>query len=263
MLNKLLKYDLKWIYKGVVVFYILAAIFSIIGRIFAEIENSLLFDILSKISFGVAISMIINSLINCLMRSWAKFIQNVYKDESYLTHTLPVSKNAIYSSKILSAIICIFSTTIVGIACLFICYYSKENIDVLKKMLELAASTYDTTVIKLLLLIFVVVFIEIIYIVFIGYVGIILGHKTNRNKILLSIVFSIAIYMFMQFLTLGFIVVYGLINPDIMNLINTTSTIDIDSMKLALYFANVIYIAYIVTLYFIGKKELNKGVNID
>ena len=34
------------------------------------------------------IGMIINSLINGLMRSWVRFINNVYKDESYLTHTL-------------------------------------------------------------------------------------------------------------------------------------------------------------------------------
>ena len=40
MLGKLLKYDLKWVYKVVVVFYILAFIFSVIGRALNEIENS-------------------------------------------------------------------------------------------------------------------------------------------------------------------------------------------------------------------------------
>ena len=38
MLGKLLKYDLKWIYKVVVVFYVLALIFSVIGRGLSEIE---------------------------------------------------------------------------------------------------------------------------------------------------------------------------------------------------------------------------------
>ena len=43
MLGKLLKYDLKWIYKVVGIFYILSLIFSVIGRALNEIENSLVF----------------------------------------------------------------------------------------------------------------------------------------------------------------------------------------------------------------------------
>ena len=39
MLGKLLKYDLKWVYKVVVVFYILAFIFSVIGRGLSTIKN--------------------------------------------------------------------------------------------------------------------------------------------------------------------------------------------------------------------------------
>ncbi len=50
--------------------------------------------------------------------------------------------------------------------------YEKEKIQVLKSVLELAASTYDTTVIKLLLVMAVVFFLEVIFMVLIGYVGI-------------------------------------------------------------------------------------------
>ena len=160
MLGKLLKYDLKWLYKVLIVFYILALIFSLIGRGFNSIENSVLFNILAQISFGIAISMMVSSLINCLMRSWVRFIYNTYKDESYLTHTLPVKKNTIYLSKVLTSIICMLTTTIIIGVCLFICYYSEANIEALKSMLELAADTYNTTVINLLLIIFAVLFLE-------------------------------------------------------------------------------------------------------
>ena len=84
------------------------------------------------IAFGIAISMMINSLVNCIMRLWARFIRNLYKDESYLTHTLPVPRKTIYLSKIISALICIFTTTLVIALCLFICYYSEANIEMLK-----------------------------------------------------------------------------------------------------------------------------------
>ena len=83
MLGKLLKYDLKWVYKLIIVFYILALTFSLIGRGFAEVENSLICEIVSKIAFGTAISMMVSSLINSLMRLWVRFVRNVYKDESY------------------------------------------------------------------------------------------------------------------------------------------------------------------------------------
>ena len=73
MLGKLLKYDLKWIYKVVVVFYILSFIFSVIGRGLRLIENSVVFSVVTQIVFGIAISMMVSSLINCLMRLWSRF----------------------------------------------------------------------------------------------------------------------------------------------------------------------------------------------
>ena len=113
MLGKLLKYDLKWVYKLVIIFYTLAFIFSVIGRSLGKIENSLVFDILSKIAFGFAISMMVSSLINSLIRLWVRFVRNIYKDESYLTHTLPVKKQQIFASKVISGIITIFTTMII------------------------------------------------------------------------------------------------------------------------------------------------------
>ena len=113
MLGKLLKYDLKWIYKLVIVFYALAFIFSLFSRMFLSIGDSLLWSILSKISSGIAVSMLVSSIINTLMRSWVRFVRNIYKDEGYLTNTLPVSKRDIYLSKVLSSIIIMLTTTIV------------------------------------------------------------------------------------------------------------------------------------------------------
>lgn len=263
MLGKLLKYDLKWVYKVVVVFYILAFIFSVIGRALNKIENSLVFSITAQIAFGFAISMMASSLINCLMRLWARFIRNLYKDESYLTHTLPVEKKDIYVSKVLTALITIFTTSVVIIACLFICYYSEANIEALKSILELAASTYNTTVINLLLLVALVIFLEIMFIVLIGYNAIILGYKSNQNKMVKTLVIGFLLYMITQVITLGVIFVFGLFNPNVMNLINTTDIINVDAIKSVMYMGIGIYVAYIIFYYILGGKQLRKGVNVD
>ena len=117
MLGKLLKYDLKWVYKLIIIFYILAFTFSVIGRAFSTIENSLVFNIVAQIAFGTAISMMVSSLINTLMRLWVRFNRNVYKDESYLTHTLPVKKQEIFTSKVITGVVSIFTSMVVIIVC--------------------------------------------------------------------------------------------------------------------------------------------------
>lgn len=263
MLRKLLKYDLKWVYKIVVVFYILAIIFSAIGRGLNAIENSLIFSVLAQISFGIAISMMVSSLINCLMRLWARFIKNLYKDESYLTHTLPVKKKTIYASKIISAFISIFTTVVVILICLFICYYSETNMQFVKSLLEFAAETYNTTVLKLLLLFSFTFFLEIMFTVLVGYVGIIIGHKSNQNKMIKTIVLGLVMYMLTQIVTLGLIYVLGLFNSDVMNLINTNDMVSIDTIKFIMYSVISMYVIYIIFYYFLGKKQLEKGVNVD
>ena len=262
MLGKLLKYDLKWIYKLVIVFYALAFIFSLFSRMFLSIGDSLLWSILSKISGGIAVSMLVSSIINTLMRSWVRFVRNIYKDEGYLTNTLPVSKRDIYLSKVLSSIITMFTTTIVIIICLFICYYSKENIDILKRVLEITASSYNTSVIKLILTIGMIFFLELTFILLVGYTGIIIGHSSNNNKIVKSIIWAFGMYIFTQLITIGLIYIIGLFNKDIMNII-TTNIVSIKGIKDILVGGIVMYIIYNIIYYFIGKWQLEKGINID
>jgi len=48
-----------------------------------------------------------------------------------------------------------------------------------------------------------------------------------------------------------------------MNLFKTTTTIDLDIIKLITIFAIIIYIIYNLTCYFLGKKLFEKGIDID
>ena len=233
------------------------------GRAFSTIENSLVFNIVAQIAFGTAISMMVSSLINTLMRLWARFVRNVYKDESYLTHTLPVKKQEIFVSKVITGAVAIFTSMVVIIVCLFICYYSEANMQALKGLLEIAASTYNTTVLNLLLLVAIVIFLEIVYALLIGYVGIILGHKSNKNRMGRSITIGIILYFVFQGATLGLIAIYGLFNPEVMNLLNTTDIVNVEAIKSVMYAGIGIYIVYAIILYYIGKINLNKGVNVE
>lgn len=263
MLGKLLKYDLKWVYKVIIVFYILAFVFALLTRVFFNIENSMLFNILGQITNGAMISMLISSLINSIMRSWVRFVSNVYKDESYLTHTLPVEKKMVFLSKVLTAMICSFTTVVFALICLFISYYSKANMEVLKSFLKLAAGTYNISVIALLLIISVVIFLEILFIILIGYTGIIIGHRSNKNKMSKSIIISIVLYLATSTFTLVVVYIVGLFNKGVMNIINTKEVINAQAIKQVMIIGIGVYVAYNIVYYIIGKKLLQKGVNVE
>ena len=105
MLIKLLKYDLKYMIKNMSVFYILAIFFAILVRILGLFNSTTILTILNGICKGTMIAMIVNIIINTMIRSWVRYNISIYKDEAYLTHTLPITKNDIYNSKFIQTLI--------------------------------------------------------------------------------------------------------------------------------------------------------------
>lgn len=101
------------------------------------------------------------------------------------------------------------------------------------------------------------------FIVLIGYVGIILGYKSNQNKMVKTLIISFALYLITQALTLGLIYIFGLFNSNVMNLINTTDIVNVDAIRYIMYAGIGIYIVYILFYYILGKKQLEKGVNVE
>jgi hypothetical protein len=257
MLKKLLKYDLKNIFKLLIIFYILALFFAILTRIFSNIENSFIIDVIGKICFGTTISMLFSILINNLMRVWIYFKNNLYGDESYLTHTLPVEKKTLYLSKIFTAIITLLiSILIMGIV-LFIIFYSKENIKMLKDILLPIANT------KLLLASLFIFFLEFANILQSGYTGIILGNRMNNTKTGFSVLFGFGTYTITQIFVLLLIFTIAIFNKDIMNLFFTSNMINVEMLKNIIYITISVYTITFIGLYFVNLNLLKKGVNVD
>lgn len=264
MLKNLLKYDLKYVYSVLVVFISLALFFSIVERILANLAtNSLIFDVASKISSGFAFGMMVSILINCFMRNWVRFKNNIYGDESYLTHTLPVKKETIYLSKFLSAVITMLTSVFVIIVCLFIMYYSKENLEAIKQALKIFSSMYNSTVLEFIGIVFIAFFLEMLALLLIGYTGIILGHRINDNKLAYSIIIGFVFYIITQIITLLSFFIIGLFNNNIMKVFTTSNGANINVIKVIIFAGIILYIIYNFIYYFIDKKVLAKGVNVD
>lgn len=263
MLNKLLKYDLKSNFKVIIIFYSLAIFFAVLTRVFLNIENSLIVNIIGQVCSGVTISMLFNIVINNLMRIWVRFKQSLYGDESYLTHTLPVKKQTLYLSKALTAVLTLFISVIVIGLTLFIAYYSKENIELLKSLLLPIADAYGSTVMNILLAILFIFFLEFANALQAGFTGIILGHKMDNFKTGYSVLFGFIAYIVTQIFVLLMIFVFALFNSDIMNLFITKTVVNMNMVKAIIYMSIAIYTLTLAIGYFINLKLFKKGVNID
>ena len=262
MLGKLLKYDLKWCFKPLVVFYILAIIFSIITRMIESVDQTLILLIMDKICSGVVIAMLINILINCLMRNWVRFERNIYKDESYLTHTLPVSKNKIYLSKILTAIITLFISFIVIAICLAIVGLNDVTWYSLKLSLEQSAIFLNSNPLSLIIVLIITIFFEFLFMILSGILGIIIGHRSNNMKIVKSILIGMGIYMGLSLFSLAIIYMAGILSPDIMSVFNNIVASS-NAIKSIMMIGIFVYAIYNLIIYFVGNALLNKGVNVD
>ena len=263
MLGKLLKYDLKNMFKLLSVFYILAIFFAILTRIFLSIENSFVMDIIGKICSGTTIALMFNILINSIMRAWVRFKQSLYGDESYLTHTLPIDKKPLYNSKILTSLITLFISIAMIALTLFIAYYSKENIILLKNLLLPVADIYDTSIMKIIIAFLLIIFVEFAATLQSGFTGIILGHKMNNNKLAYSILFGFISYMVIQIFGVIALFAGALFSPDLMNLFITNQMVNMDMIKLVIYLAMGFYSLCVILGYIFNLYMFKKGINVD
>lgn len=263
MLKKLLKYDLKNIFKFLIIFYTLALLFGISARIFLNIENSLVLNIIGQVFSGAAISMMFSILINNLMRMWVKLRQNFYGDEAYLTHTLPIKKNKLYLSKIITAAISTFVSMAVIVATLFVAYYSAENLEFVKSLLLPLGDAFKMNTVVLLLIFAFILFLEFLNILQCGFTGIILGHRMNNCKIGFSVLFGFVAFGISQLFVLLVIFVTALFNSDIMNLFVTNELLNMAVIKTVIILATLLYTIISLAICFINIKLFEKGVNVD
>ena len=264
MLNKLLKYDLKYMIKNMTIFYILSIFFAITTRILFNMNQSIIINIIGQISVGCMFAMLANILINTLMRSWIRFRDSLYKDEAYLTHTLPVTKNELYNSKFIQTFIFFFIGFAVILTSLFIAYYSKDNWIAITNYIKTITTGLNMSTSFFVIMMIILIFLEVFNAIQCGFYGMILGHKKNNGKLGYSVLFGFIIYLLAQTIVLALVFVYGLFDSSIMELFKTTTvSIDVQAFKVLAIIASLLYLVIIFIMSIMCKKELNKGIDIE
>ncbi len=260
MLKKLIKYDLIWINKSMVVFFVISLLISCITRGISLVNDTFVGNILYIVFKSLTISCIVSIVINCAIRIWNRFRLNIYKDESYLTHTLPIKRNTLYKSKIISSFVSIIISLVFVLISFIIVFLDNKMIDKLKDIF----SNNDVAFIFVLLLVLMVL--EVLYMTYCGILGLIIGHRSNNNKMVKSVVFGLALYFMIQIVIFIIILSIGLLNPDMSSLFSNTINEDINfisAVKKLVLIVNITYIVFTTGLCISGKLLFKNGINIE
>lgn len=263
MLKKLLKYDLKSIFKLLNIFYIISIIVAILTRITSIDNPSFIILIINKVLCGTVIAFVVNIIVNTIIRSWVRFRSNIYGDESYLTHTIPVSKEKIYLSKIIASSIVMFTSMLVVFISLFIACYSKELFDYVATSLNYISGIYNISIFGLIITFIFVITVELLTLLVSGITGLLLGHKKSNNKMLLSVFFGFLTYICSQLIILGFVYLIGLTNDGIMQIFKTNQILSVSVLKELLYLIIGMYILIILIINVINIFIFRKGIDVE
>ena len=261
MLGKLLKHDFKWINKIMYIYFIVLFIITIPLKIVESIKQDLLLVIIDKILSIMFIVCIVSIIITCIMRIWSRFIKNVYKDESYLTHTLPITKNQIFNSKIIAAILSLLLSIIVIVICFSIVYFNNLTIENLKAMYQSLVDTYNSGfAIAFIIGLILIVLLEIFYFMMTGIFAIVLGYRSNNNKTIKSIIIGIISYGILSIISL---IILGIMSRFADFKIVSEGFPSLNTVRIMGLTGIIVYLAYNLMYYFLAKHLLNKGVNVD
>ena len=263
MLNKLLKYDFKWISRLFIPFAIITLCASTLSKIFLELDDvNLIFKMLYFTFMVLGNALIINLIFNIIIRNIVRFKSQLYGDESYLVHTLPVERTTVVKSKIISSIVTALASVFVGIVCFLIAYGNYNLFQMIKKLVSAAANFAEMSkpvFIVLMILYFVLMLIWFIELV---YTALILGYRSNNKKTLKSLIYGVLMYMGVQVINVLGLVGLSLINDNIYSAMfggGNPNTI----LGPILILVVILGIIYSVFFYFTNIKLIQKKLNVD
>ncbi len=261
MLKKLMKYDLKKILKFLVWFYAISVGLAIIARILKIWDNVQIVRIVQSVFASLTYSAVATVLINTFIHILLRFSTSFYKDQSYLTHTLPVKKETLILSKYLSSLIVIFASVAVSALSLLIVFYSQEFTETLKVLLNNTIAGLNISGGVFVLLMVFVVFSQICAMISMAFTTIVKGYSYNTKRGVKGFLWFALYYVASMMATLVLIVIVSAVTGTLGSLFAETMPGNV--LVTVMIVCLVVYACYSVLFYFVCQKEFKKGVNVD
>lgn len=264
MFLKVFKYDFKAIFFKFIPVLALLPVLAIIVRLvnLMRLDNvfaGLMISLVNGLFWVGCFGLLIYTVVICIMR----YVKSLFRDQGYLTHTLPVNKHQLLLSQILADVLMeLISVVLVGL-CVLIAYFdmkfAKVIVDAVSQMFNEVFTVEEFWKLfsgTIVLLIFISIF-GTLQSLFIIYTGVAIGHAFSKNKGILSIVFCIAI-------NYGLSMITGIINLIIGTVVDfatitTDQVVGVINLYLGISLAESIIIcvgAYFLDIYLL-KNRLN------
>lgn len=261
MLSKLLKKDLhrnmRWLW---ILFVAVIGLAGLTRGCKALGEHIMFFKILGIFFDSVFYSAVVNVILQPFLRNFMNFTKSLYGDESYLTHTLPVTKNQLINAKFLTAIIEITLGIVTAVVALLIVFWSPNMFDFLQGLIFMLVGANLSVWIVLPLFIGLIL-VEFLMFISIIFLAIVWAYRAKEKRVLKSFLYTCA----MAFVAMTVLAV-------VMVVVLVVNGVDLSSATLALSSAGLlsllitgisVYSLITVGVYFLTQHAFRKGVNVD
>lgn len=268
MLKKLLKYDLFDLYRRIAVHYALLVGIAVATRIVSAIgSTSVIMTVIEKILQGTTVALTCNAVINALIIPWTNFKHKLYGDQSYLTHTLPVSKAQLIISKFISTVILMLTTA--ALAVLSLTFAFSVNVNWLSDMIRSFASTIGANAAELVTVLALSALFEFIGLSECGFSGILIGYGLRSSRGLVSVIVTIALHLLCGTVSIMFLLIGAIFEPDILKIFTEATAgaanlpMTFGILRTAMVTTVISYGLCAVALLPLNIKLLSRGVNVD
>ena len=263
MLKKLMKYDFVWIGKILIYHTVILLAVTVLGRLVSPLSpRSMFWSVMDGVFLSLMICAAFSLLFTAFIRSAARYINNTYKDESYLTHTLPVTRGQQFTSKVCASVVILLLSLAVCLLATAIYNSYQDRWEAVKRYLS---NPQSRTLILLFVLILVL---QIVCMLLCTLAGATFGYRKASRKLLHTLLCILLLYVVTQGVMVGVIFLISRFDSGVATLFTTSNrsvteflTDPVSTRVCGILTAE--YLAANVALFFLGKRALEKGVNVD
>lgn len=260
MLGKVLKYDLKALCRYLIPLYAVLFGLGIMIRLLGFFDNV---SIIAIICGLMIVALVVLSCLSFVLNgifSVKYYLENLFKDEGYLTHTLPVKKGTLLFSKVLASLVTFSMTALVLIISLIVAFYQKGLFVDVVKVLNL--SIYGMSVYEFLLFMIVYGVIGYVATILMVYAAVAIGYSRSSNKLVSSVVWGLIFYFVMEFLYLGLLGIIMIINPTFIS--NLDNSVFMMKDLITFFSIFMVFTALIGGVYYyISYRFMDKKLNLE
>ena len=261
MLTKLLRNDLKKNMRWLWILFVGIIAVAGITRGCQELgESSLFFKILAIFFDSVYYALAVNVILQPFLRNFLNFTKSFYSDEAYLTHTLPVNKNHLITSKYITAVVEITLGFLCVVASLMVKFATPNMFDTLKLIISMVVVGDFSLALVLVLFVWLVI-VEFLMFISIIYCSIVIAYRAREKRVLKTFLIT----MGFSFVALGVlsVVMFVILLANGLDITSQVLTLSSSVFMSVLIAGIAVYSVVIVAFYFLTRKLFNQGVNVD